>query len=65
MKSVYYIENTLLNMFGDLLSQANTGMYEDQETIVDAIKSIRDEVVNRKLKTAKLVINNDKRTETS
>lgn len=65
MKTVYYIENTLITMFGDLLFQANTGMYEDADTIVDAIKSVRSEVVSRKLKTTKLVVNNDKRIETS
>jgi len=65
MKTVYYIENTLLGMLGDLLFQANTGAYEDPEVIIDAIKSIRDEVKSRKLKTAKLVINNDKCKETS
>jgi hypothetical protein len=52
-------------MLGDLLFQANTGAYEDPEVIIDAIKSIRDEVKSRKLKTAKLVINNDKCKETS
>lgn len=65
MKHTYHFENSLLNMFGDLIDKANTGTYEDPEVIIDAIKTIRDEVENRKLKTTRLVINNDKRKKTT